>query len=403
MIDFLVGLARDACLVADSKATVLAANEEAVRLYRCSLDELIGMPLAELYSDESAHLLTEELGHDHSRRPWRDAVHRRRDGSEFPVEVAWTSEDIADDRIYIAYVRDITTRMLAEDEFRLKSEIFDAMLDAIIVHDLSGRLVQANRAAAVHAGTGYAAFQRIEPWGWISEPMRPQVLEQMRRVLECRSLIFDSEGLRADGTRYPTEVHARLIEREEGHLLVSVIRDITERRRAEETVRYLAFHDPLTGLANRARFLEDLNRGIADARRHGDVLVVAYLDLDMFKPVNDSLGHAAGDQVLVEIAQRLSSRVRSTDTVARMGGDEFAVVLPRVRDIDAMDATAIKLASAVAEPSTIQGVDVSVTASIGLAAFDPASDDADSLLAKADGAMYEARSRGVVWKVHGRE
>lgn len=128
-----------------------------------------------------------------------------------------------------------------------------------------------------------------------------------------------------------------------------------------------------------------------------------FLDLDDFKPVNDSLGHAAGDQVLVELARNVQSSLRATDTVARMGGDEFAVILPRLSGSESINAAARKIAMSVAQPTLIGGEQISVTASIGAALFDPESDDADSLLGKADSAMYQAKRTGVVWRVWGEE
>jgi diguanylate cyclase (GGDEF)-like protein len=181
--------------------------------------------------------------------------------------------------------------------------------------------------------------------------------------------------------------------------VISVGRDSTERAKAAEEMRRMALSDPLTGLANRAHFTRALERAIADARRHGDVLGVLFMDLDDFKPINDRLGHAAGDQVLVNRARNVTTDLRATDTVARMGGDEFAVILPRLSDAESVHVANRKMAVRVATPTLVSGEYVSVTASIGAALFDLERDDADTLLAKADSAMYEAKREGVVWHV----
>lgn len=167
--------------------------------------------------------------------------------------------------------------------------------------------------------------------------------------------------------------------------------DITDRKRAEEELAYRAFHDALTGLPNRALFLDRLERALNLARRSRDLMAVLFLDLDRFKLINDSLGHDAGDQFLVTVAQRLARNVRDGDTVARFGGDEFTVLLERINDAGEAAAVAERLIAALDTPFVIAGREVTASTSIGIAlATDPAITATD-LLREADAALYRAK------------
>jgi len=189
-------------------------------------------------------------------------------------------------------------------------------------------------------------------------------------------------------------VFARLVESPDGPLVVSVARDVSERVKAEEQLRHMALHDQLTGLANRALLDEQLVTAMANAHRHGDLLGVAYVDLDDFKHVNDRHGHAFGDQALMVAAERLRMCVRKSDIVARLGGDEFVVLLPRLKRPADLERAARKIVNAMRDPIYVEGHRVSLTTSVGLAHYDAIRDDARSLLIRADLAMYAAKREG---------
>jgi diguanylate cyclase (GGDEF)-like protein len=160
---------------------------------------------------------------------------------------------------------------------------------------------------------------------------------------------------------------------------------------AEAEVRHQAFHDPLTGLANRALFYDRLEHALEVGRRHSRGLAVMLIDLDRFKPINDSLGHAAGDELLVTIGHRITACLRSTDTVARLGGDEFLVLAESDATVGTVSAIAERLIDAVAKPLLLHGHEVSVTASVGVTFAPGGADDADELVNNADTAMYTAK------------
>jgi diguanylate cyclase (GGDEF)-like protein/PAS domain S-box-containing protein len=167
-------------------------------------------------------------------------------------------------------------------------------------------------------------------------------------------------------------------------------RDVSERRRLEEQLIHQAFHDPLTGLANRALFRDRVSHALALAQRRGSPVTVLFLDLDDFKTVNDSLGHAEGDRLLMAAAERFLACARSADTVARLGGDEFAIL---IEGADGQEGLSDRLAAAMSHPFSLSGNQLRVTASIGVASAS-AEDKADDLLRNADMAMYAAKRRG---------
>jgi diguanylate cyclase (GGDEF)-like protein/PAS domain S-box-containing protein len=188
---------------------------------------------------------------------------------------------------------------------------------------------------------------------------------------------------RADGTQ--RWVHAR--GRPQGERIVGTTHDITERKELENRLKGLAYQDPLTGLANRRALYERLESALALARRKDWGVALLYMDLDRFKPVNDRLGHHAGDELLIAISESLSQELRGSDNVARIGGDEFAVVLNEVSQ-EGAEQVASRLASIVATPKRIRGEEVEVGVSIGLAVFPTDGTTADELLRCADSAMY---------------
>ena len=175
-------------------------------------------------------------------------------------------------------------------------------------------------------------------------------------------------------------------------LSLSMAHRILGLQQREATLTQLAHHDPLTGLANRTSFQEQFERAIARSRRENTQLAVLMLDLDGFKPVNDQHGHPAGDQLLMEIGRRLLAGIRSTDTAARIGGDEFVVLIEAVAGLDHARAIASKLAEQLSQPCQVGNITVRVGASVGIALFPQQAEDIDLLLRLADEDMYRARA-----------
>ncbi len=218
---------------------------------------------------------------------------------------------------------------------------------------------------------------------------------------------LEKRFLRKDGQVVWGQVAAALHRGADGvpKYSISMVENVTQRKLAEEQIAYLAYHDKLTGLANRPRFQDVLEAALARARRQGDAVGILFLDLDNFKLVNDSLGHKAGDEMLIELAGRLSALTRETDLVARQSGDEFLLLLS---DLDAgpgampgadpallaAEAVASRVHDVFREPFTPDGAEVYVTASVGISIFPRDADDATSLLSNADVAMYRSKKAG---------
>jgi diguanylate cyclase (GGDEF)-like protein len=180
--------------------------------------------------------------------------------------------------------------------------------------------------------------------------------------------------------------------RGDGELMARSIRYAIERKKAEEKLAYLAQYDPLTGLANRALFHDRLEQALARAGRDGDMIALMFVDLDRFKAVNDTLGHAGGDALLREVGRRIEGRVRNSDTVARLGGDEFAIILEGPSDAGNVARVAEDLVRSLSTPFVSSGHEVPVAASVGIAVWPPSGEDA--LLKDADAALYRAKHRG---------
>ena len=176
--------------------------------------------------------------------------------------------------------------------------------------------------------------------------------------------------------------------------IVMHLRDISERKKQEETIKHMAFHDTLTDLPNRKLYMQHLQRDLERAKRKNEMLAVMFLDLDNFKVVNDSLGHDVGDKLLKEVARRLAGSLRKSDVVSRLGGDEFTILLPSLSNPDNALTAAGKLIESLKDPFYIEGMELIAKASIGISLFPRHGDDPEALLKAADKAMYTAKNLG---------
>lgn len=270
----------------------------------------------------------------------------------------------------------------------------DAAFDSVIIHRPDGTLLYWNEVAARDAGFPTTDVAPVPPWGFTPAPhaVRQKRLEEIERNGFSR---FSSSTVEYDGSKHVIEVSARWFTTDQGPVIISIARDVTEQAEAEAALREMALHDSLTGLANRNMLEERMKAAVSSAERHGDILGLMFIDIDDFKPVNDSYGHDVGDSVLCALARRLEAGVRTEDTVARVGGDEFVIVLPRLMRPDDLSVAAHKVLAMIREPIDVEGETISVDATIGHALFDNGHDDSHGLMIRADLAMYQGRRAGI--------
>ena len=325
-------------------------------------------------------------------------------GAQRWMQARTTKRVGADGASLVGTMQDITDAKTAEIALRESEMRFRLLVDgasdyAIYMLDPMGRVSSWNSGA--ERIKGYAPdeiigehFSRFYPPEDVTAGKPDLALE-----IAMREGHFEDEGwrVRKDGARFVAQVQITALRDDNGRLqgFAKVTRDVTERKRAEEALSHQALHDPLTGLPNRRLFSDRLAHALARRGRRSTEVAVMFLDLDRFKWMNDSLGHSAGDQLLVEVAARLVDTAREGDTVARFGGDEFVVLVDDVTGEVDVIRLAERLAEALSAPVVIDGTDVTPTVSIGVAMSSNDRDcDAGSLMRDADAAMYQAKERG---------
>ncbi|MDQ6997886.1 MAG: diguanylate cyclase [Mariprofundus sp.] len=230
----------------------------------------------------------------------------------------------------------------------------------------------------------------------IHDDDRDRVLSEVKQSLKD-NIPFHSEYriCSKDGNYlWVQDAASKVVDHEQDLYFQGVVHDISERKESEERLMQMAHFDQLTGLANRGLFHDRLDQVVAHSKRHQQKFAVLYLDLDGFKAVNDNLGHQVGDDLLIEAARRLKSKVREVDTVARMGGDEFTVILDDVHCLETIQVIANKLIQAIAAPYQHMGDTLQVTMSMGIAVYPEDSANRDLLITAADNAMYAAKNSG---------
>ncbi|WP_338806279.1 EAL domain-containing protein [Pseudomonas chlororaphis] len=327
----------------------------------------------------------------------------RADGRKIPIELrlvlVWDEHGAFEGVLGVG--RDISQQRRAEKDLRMAATVFEHSTSAILITDPAGYIVQANEAFS--RVSGYAVSQVLDQL-----PNMLTVDEQqeahLRYVLKQLHQHSTWEGevwlKRRNGEHYPAWVGITAVLDDEGDLAsyVCFFTDISERKASEQRIHRLAYYDALTHLPNRTLFQDRLHTALQSAERQKSWVVLMFLDLDRFKPINDSLGHAAGDRMLKEMATRLLDCVDDDDTVARMGGDEFTLLLqPRTSREIALNRAihvAEQILASLVKPFVLEGREFFVTASIGIALSPQDGNELSQLMKNADTAMYHAKERG---------
>jgi diguanylate cyclase (GGDEF)-like protein/PAS domain S-box-containing protein len=419
----LIGDSPTANIAVDSQGNLIAVNAVAEQLLGYEINELVGRPLECLLPvamrEKHRDYLLSYLSRPSTRGmgTGRDLIALAKDGTEIPVEIGLSSVKTPDGLVAVAVLVDISARKEAErrerEHFSFYTAIFRSSPFSIVTVDTSGSILAVNPAAE-----RLLWYREEELVGRSSVDMIHDPLELERQAkqlsVECNAPMTPgfaalthkaSQGLieevewhyvRKDGSKVPISLTVAPLHGADNRILgyLGFAQDISERKRAEEYIRYLAYHDELTGLPNRTLLRDRLELAIKRAFRFGQKVGVMLVDLDNFKRINDSLGHHAGDEILVKVAQLLKGCVRSTDTVARMGGDEFVVLLSDVTCREDVEKVAAGVVRTIGESLRIGSHVLKVTPSVGVCVCPDDGDDPESLVMRADTAMYAAKERG---------
>lgn len=326
----------------------------------------------------------------------------RKDGSEAWVALteSLVRTPAGAPKYFISVVEDISARKRTESSLLLAQRALESSANGIIITDClqpDNPVVYVN--PAFERITGYSEAETLgRNCRFLSgdDHNQPGMAELRQAIEDKQEVRVVLRNFRKDGTLFWNELLVAPVRTEDGSVthFVGVQNDISEQKRAEENLVHMATHDALTGLPNRSLLQDRIGQAIGRAERSQREIAVLFLDIDRFKNINDSLGHATGDALISILAQRLRSAVRMVDTVARVGGDEFVIVLTDVNHESDITQVLSNLLAAISQPVLIEGQDLSVSTSIGISTYPRDGRDVTSLLKNADTAMYQAKAAG---------
>lgn len=395
----------NAMVMVDSRGRIVLVNSQTELLFGYGRNDMLGASV-EILIPERVRAMHGGYRNEFFAQPdtrsmgaGRELFGRHASGREFPIEIGLNPIEIHDDHYVLASVIDITERLVvqaaesARQADGLRRSILDSIPFSIIATDAEGMIVTANPAAERlldfdHDELVGSRIDRLRDGFGTAEP----AWDISSDVVEEREVDYR----RKDGSLIPVNEATALIRHASGAIngFLSVAYDITQRRKAESLIRHMAHFDYLTDLPNRTMLAERLEADLLEAARRGGGVAVVLIDLDHFKRVNDSLGHHVGDELLIQMGQRLEKHARGGDLVARVGGDEFVLVITGVDASSKVQRRVTALLEAMPEPMVCAGHEIIVTASVGLAMYPFGGHDAATLLRHADTAMYHAKSAG---------
>ncbi|TCS72953.1 PAS domain S-box-containing protein/diguanylate cyclase (GGDEF)-like protein [Sulfuritortus calidifontis] len=291
----------------------------------------------------------------------------------------------------------LTRETSQENELNLLSRALTATSNAVFITDRAGNIAWANEAFSKLCGYEIEEILGRNPRFLQSGLQSPSYYKEMwATILSGQSWISETLERHKNGHTYTVRqtITPIMDELQQITHFIAMHDDITAMKEAEARIHRIAHHDALTGLSNRILFKDRLKQALRLAKRNKEALALLYIDLDRFKPVNDTLGHAVGDMLLKAVAKRLRRCVRDSDTVSRLGGDEFTVILPTINQADDAGKVAMKIIQALEKPFSIQGHEIRIGSSIGIAIYMRDSDNAGDLMQMADAAMYVAKTEG---------
>jgi diguanylate cyclase (GGDEF)-like protein/PAS domain S-box-containing protein len=412
-IDQLRNVALDAApnsiLVVDPDGKIVLANKQAEQMFQFSQEELLNQPvdilLPSSVRDKHPQLLASYFRNPSSRPmgAGRDLVGRKKDGTTVPIEIGLNPIDGVDGTFVFASIVDISERKLLEQKFRIALE---AAPTAMIMINQLGQISLVN-----HQTEKLFGYDRKELLGQNIDMLVPESVRKVhpRHLIdffknpETRAMGSGREltGRHKNGSEIPIEIGLNPITEGDEVQVIASVTDITVRTKQAEAIlkhtqqlQHLAEVDPLTGLSNRYFFDEGLKQAIADAARTNETMGLIFLDLDKFKHVNDTLGHAAGDELLKAVAMRLKKIVRNEERLCRLGGDEFGIIIQHLRNPARARLLTQRLLEVFAKPFIISGRELTISSSIGIATYPDCATTPNQLMKCADVAMYRSKEAG---------
>ena len=387
-------------LVALPAGAIIDANAAAAEMLGYRLDDLLGQPLSAIGLEGCGALLA-SLNSDATATapPLRhcETLLHRQGGDTLPIDLTHRVAVVEGTHFGVLLGRDASARIAAESKLRLAARVISRSGEGIIISDAKGLIVEVNKAFETITGYSRADALGRNPNFLSSGRQDKEFYRRMWQTLHAEGF-WQGEiwNRRKNNEIFPEWLSLSAIRDDGGEIThyVATFSDVTEAKANEARIQHMAHHDFLTGLPNRFLLTDRFKQVAAAAERNDTRYALLFIDLDRFKNVNDTLGHSIGDQLLRDVASRLGSIVRGTDTLSRQGGDEFLVLLGEVETPEAAAIVARKLMQVLGEPFLLDGHPITVTPSIGIAVSPEDGTDLDSLLKHADLAMYDAKQQG---------
>lgn len=384
-------------LIDPESGAIIDANRAAARFYGYSEDTLRAMKLSDINVLAKDEIYSEMQLALNERRNYFIFRHRLAGGEERMVEVHSSAIETREGILLFSIVFDVTDRKQAEASLRLASMVYQNSSEAMVVTTTDDVIMAVNPAFT--KVTGYAAEEAIGRHASLVRSWRTDLdtRKAIRRTVEqTGTWTGEVWTKRKDGEEILCRVTINTVLDDDGKInrLVCQFSDITQQKESDELIWRQANFDALTGLSNRSMFQDRLDQALKKAQRDGTSVALLVLDVDGFKEVNDTLGHRIGDKLLQAAAQRLLHCVRDSDTVARVGGDEFAIIVGDVTDVHNVERVVHAVMHSLAEPFRIDMEEVYVSASMGITFFPDDGIDGAVLLKNADQAMYAAKEHG---------
>jgi diguanylate cyclase (GGDEF)-like protein/PAS domain S-box-containing protein len=391
-----------AVLLYDNKTFQLSdSNTAAEKIFGYPQRELPTLPPSALFPDDAAFAAFDALartGLQSSDRYVAECTMRRANGVLFPAEVRLRRLNVeSGTNNFVAVINDLSQVHEYEESLALARQVFDNASEAVMITDASNRIVSVN--AAFTRITGWGAEDAIgrDPGFLSSGKQTPEFYREMWKVLQDAG-VWQGEVVnrRRSGQYYPEWLSISTVRNRQGQIThyLAIFSDISERKRAEGLIHRYSWFDSLTDLPNKALLTDRINQAIVAARNEGKPLYLMAINLNRLKQINDSYGHRTGDEVLKVVAQRLLAGTREGDTVSRITGDDYVVVVPRLSQPHRAMQLTDRLLQSVNEPIEIEGNSVHVTANAGIVSFPTDGDDPEVLLQNADAALNHARGLG---------